>query len=235
MKQAFARSRVRVRAGAGVPVRACASACVHIFVCAPARVRCAQARRTKPTQVELLHGDDLRVAAAGRAALDAEGRALRWLADARHDAAAEVRAQRLAHADRRRRLALAQRRRVDARHDDVVAVARAAQPLEHAQVHLGLDGAVEVDLALQQARVRRDARDRQCRQRLRDVDVAGNGVQHAHARGRLRDQRRRRDRGGGGGGHGAAAAGEERRERGECPRPEHGGWRRLTTHAASPR
>ena len=138
-------------------------------------------------QVELLHGDDLRVAAARRAALDAEGRALAWLADARDDAAAQVRAQRLAHADGRRRLALAQRRRVDARHDDVVAVARAAQALEHAQVHLGLDGAVEVELALQQARVRRDARDGQRRQRLRDVDVGRHGGEQAHARGGLRD------------------------------------------------
>ena len=49
-------------------------------------------------QVDLVHRDDLRVAAAGRAALDAEHRAQRGLADADHDLLAEA-AERLADPD----------------------------------------------------------------------------------------------------------------------------------------
>ena len=56
-------------------------------------------------QVEIFHRDDLRISAACRAALDAEGRSLRWLADDGDDALAEMRAQRLAQADRGGRLA----------------------------------------------------------------------------------------------------------------------------------
>ncbi len=46
-------------------------------------------------QVEFLHRDDLAVAAAGRAAFDAEGGALAGLANAGEDFLAEVRAQSL--------------------------------------------------------------------------------------------------------------------------------------------
>ena len=69
----------------------------------------------REVQVEVLHGDHLRVAAARGAALDAKGGALRGLADAGEHVAAQHRAQRLAHANGGGGLALAQRRGVDTR------------------------------------------------------------------------------------------------------------------------
>ena len=45
---------------------------------------------SREVQVELLHGDDLRVSTARSAAFDAEGRTLRWLADARDCLLADV-------------------------------------------------------------------------------------------------------------------------------------------------
>src|SRR5262245_1424488 len=59
-------------------------------------------------QVEVLHWDHLRVAAARRAALDAEGGTLRGLADAGEDRLAQMRAERLRQADGCRSLAFAQ-------------------------------------------------------------------------------------------------------------------------------
>ena len=70
-------------------------------------------------EVEQLHRDDLAVATAGGAALDAERRPHRRLADRDDGALADV-AHRLAEADRRRRLALAERRRRDRRDHDVL-------------------------------------------------------------------------------------------------------------------
>ena len=70
-------------------------------------------------QVELLHRDDLAVATAGGAALDAERRAHRGLAQADHRLAADA-GHRLAETDGGGRLALAERRRRDRRDDDVL-------------------------------------------------------------------------------------------------------------------
>ena len=61
-------------------------------------------------EVEVLHGDDLAVAAAGGAALDAEDRAQRGLADGHRGAPADA-VEPLREADGGGRLALAQRRR----------------------------------------------------------------------------------------------------------------------------
>ena len=74
-------------------------------------------------EVHLLHRDHLRVSPARGAALDAERGAHRGLADARDAVLVQVRAHGLRQADGRRRLALAERRRVDPRDDDVVALA----------------------------------------------------------------------------------------------------------------
>jgi hypothetical protein len=63
-------------------------------------------------EVEVLHRDDLAVAAAGRAALDPEHRPERGLADADRGLVADV-VQAPAQPDGRRRLALAERRRRD--------------------------------------------------------------------------------------------------------------------------
>ena len=71
-------------------------------------------------EVEVLHRDDLAVAAAGGAALDPEHRPERRLADVDRRPLADV-VEALGEADRRRRLALAERRRGDRRDDDVLA------------------------------------------------------------------------------------------------------------------
>jgi hypothetical protein len=73
-------------------------------------------------EIEILHGHDLRITAAGCAALDAEGRALRRLADGRHHRFPEVRAQSLRKSDGCRRFALAEWGRGDGSHIDVLAI-----------------------------------------------------------------------------------------------------------------
>ena len=79
-------------------------------------------------QVEILHGDDLRVnRRLPAAALDAEGRSLRRLADDR-DERAQMRAECLAQTDRGRSLAFAERGGGDGgAHVDVLAVRRASR------------------------------------------------------------------------------------------------------------
>ena len=71
-------------------------------------------------EVEVLHGDDLAVATAGSATLDAEDRPQRGLADGHRGLAADA-VEPLDDADRGGGLALAQRRRRDGRHDHVLA------------------------------------------------------------------------------------------------------------------
>ena len=89
-------------------------------------------------QVDFVHRHDLRMAAAGRAALAAEHRAERRLAQADHRALAEPR-QRVAEPDRRRRLALAGRRRVDRGDEDELAVGPAAQAFEETGSSLAIE------------------------------------------------------------------------------------------------
>ena len=72
-------------------------------------------------EVDVLHRHDLRVAAAGRAALHAEAGPERRLAQADRGALADA-VQRVAEADRRRGLPLAGRRRVDGGDEDQLAV-----------------------------------------------------------------------------------------------------------------
>ena len=64
-------------------------------------------------QVKVFHGDDLGVAAAGRATLDAKGWSLAGLADAGDDFLIQESAQRLAEANGGRGFAFAQWRRGD--------------------------------------------------------------------------------------------------------------------------
>ena len=76
-------------------------------------------------QVDVLHRHDLRVAAARRAALHAEDRPERRLAQAGDGARADA-VQRIGQPDGRRRLAFAGRRRADRRHEHELAAARDA-------------------------------------------------------------------------------------------------------------
>ncbi len=71
----------------------------------------------REVEVDVVGGHERRSAAAGAAALHAEHRAERGLAQAEGDALAEA-AHAHRHPDRRRRLALAGRRGVDRRHED---------------------------------------------------------------------------------------------------------------------
>ena len=88
-------------------------------------------------EIELLHGNDLAVAAAGRAAFDAEGRALAGLANAGEHLLAQMRAQRLAQSDRGGGLAFAQRRGSDRGHHDILPVRRILQPIANREMHFG--------------------------------------------------------------------------------------------------
>ena len=72
-------------------------------------------------EVDVLHRDDLRIAAARGSALQAEARAERRLAERDRRLLAHA-VERIGEADARRRLALAGRRRVDGRDEDELAV-----------------------------------------------------------------------------------------------------------------
>ena len=126
-------------------------------------------------EVEVLHGHDLGIAAAGRAALDPERRPHAGLADDGHDVPAEVGPESLAQADGRRRLALAERGRRDGRHVDVVAQGAVLEPVEDVEVDLGLELAVEVEVILAEAESRGHLDDGQELGGLGDVDVARHG------------------------------------------------------------
>ena len=130
-------------------------------------------------QVEVLHRHHLAVAAAGRAALDAEGRPLRRLADRRHDALAQH-AQPLRQADGGRGLALAQRRRRDGRHVDVLALRPVGELRQHVQVDLGLVLAVQVQVVGAESQRRRNVEDRLQLRSLRNLQIARDGVQTLH-------------------------------------------------------
>ena len=92
-------------------------------------------------EVDVLHRDHLRVAAAGRAALHAEGRAERRLAQAEHRLLADV-VERVGEADRGGGLALAGRRRRDRGDQDQLAVLLVLERLDVVHRHLGLVVAV---------------------------------------------------------------------------------------------
>ena len=130
-------------------------------------------------QVEIFHRDDLAVAAAGRAALDAEGRPLRRLTDRCYDALAQQ-SQSLSQAHRSRRLALAQRRRCDSRDVNVLALRPVLELFEDIEVHFGLVFAVRLDVVRAEAQRGDDLADRLQFGRLRDFQVAGDGRQSLH-------------------------------------------------------
>ena len=87
-------------------------------------------------QVDVLHRHHLRIAAAGRPALDAEHRAQARLAQADHRLLADQ-VERVAQADGGGGLALARRRRADRGHQDELAVLALGQRVEVVERHLG--------------------------------------------------------------------------------------------------
>jgi len=109
-------------------------------------------------EVHVLHRHDLRVAGAGRAALDAEDGAERRLTQTEDGGAADV-PEPLRERDRGRRLALAGLRRCDGRDVDQLRVVAIGEPLEHGEVDLRLVAAVRLDLVGEEPRRLRDLGD----------------------------------------------------------------------------
>ncbi len=103
-------------------------------------------------KIELLHRNDLAIAAARGAALDAERGSLARLAHAGENFLAEVRAERLAEADRGGRLAFAEGRGRDRGDDDVFSVGHVLQAVANLQVNFCLVLAVHLELVRQNAR-----------------------------------------------------------------------------------
>ena len=121
-------------------------------------------------EVQVLHRDDLRVAAAGRASLHAEDRAERGLAQAEHGLPSEH-AEPLRQRDRRRRLPLARRGRRDRRDVDQLRVRPVREPLERPEVDLRLVAPVRLHLVRQQACFLGDLQDRTKRRVLGDLEA----------------------------------------------------------------
>ena len=130
-------------------------------------------------QVEVLHRHHLAVAAAGRAALDAEGRPLRGLANGCNNTFTQH-TQALGQTDRRRGLALAQRRRRDGGDVDVLALRPVGEFFQDIQVDLGLVLAVQVQVVGAESQRRRNVEDRLQLRSLRNLQIAGDGVQTLH-------------------------------------------------------
>ena len=107
-------------------------------------------------QVDILHGDDLSVAAAGSAALDAEHGAERGLAQADHGVFAEL-VERVGKADGRGGLALARGGGADSGDEDQLCLA--GQLADLGEVELCLIFAVEFQMVLVDPGVRRDLGD----------------------------------------------------------------------------
>ena len=132
---------------------------------------CDRGEVTREVQVDVLHWNDLRMAAAGRASLHAEdgpeGRLAqtddRFLADA---------VERIAQADRGRGLAFTCGRRGDRRHEDQLAVGPVLQRADIAQRDLGLEPAVRLEVLLGDAEpLFRESENRLHFGSLRNLDI----------------------------------------------------------------
>ncbi len=132
-------------------------------------------------EVHVLHRDDLRVAAAGRAALDPEHRPERRLAQAQHRVLADP-PEALGQRDRRGRLALAGLRGRDRRDVDELPVGPVGEAVEHREVDLRLVAAVGLELVVEDPRGGRDLGDRTQRCGLRDLQAGRHLRRHERPR-----------------------------------------------------
>ena len=124
----------------------------------------------REVQVDVLHRHHLGVTAAGRAALDAEDRAERGLAQGDHDVLADL-SHAVGQADRRRRLAFARGRGRDRRDEDQLAVGALAVAQQVHVVDLGLVAAVELQILFIDPRSLRHLGDELHGRSLGDLDV----------------------------------------------------------------
>src|SRR5579864_641184 len=122
-------------------------------------------------EIEILHGNNLAVAATGGAALNAKRRALARLTNAGENLLAEMRAERLAQADGCGRLSLTEGRRRDGSDDNIFPVGTILQAITDREMNLGLALAVQFDLVRKNARFFGDLFDRDGRRGLRDLNV----------------------------------------------------------------
>ncbi len=128
-------------------------------------------------EVQLLHRDDLRVAAPGRAALDAEHGADRRFAQA-EDGLPPDRPESLGERDGGRRLALAGGGRRDRGDADELPVRAVGEPVEDGERDLGLRVAERLELARLDPRAVRDLVDRAEHRGLRDLEAGGHRRRH---------------------------------------------------------
>ena len=126
-------------------------------------------------QVDVLHRHHLRVAAAGRAALHAEHRPERRLAQADDRLLADA-VERVAQADRGGRLAFARGRRADRRDQDQLAVRPVGQRVDVVERDLGLVVAVGLECSSGMPSFGGDLRDAEHFRFLGYLDVAGHSV-----------------------------------------------------------
>ena len=122
-------------------------------------------------EVEVLHRDDLALPAAGRAALDPEDRTQARLAEADRRLPADQ-VQALGEAHGGGALALAEGRRADRGHEDVLAArALGLEPLDRREADLRLREAVRLDLVVPQPEVAGDLQDGARGDRTGDLQV----------------------------------------------------------------
>src|SRR6476659_3972759 len=114
---------------------------------------------TREVEVEVLHGNDLRVTAAGRAALDPEDRSERRFAETENGLRADS-TETLRQRDGRRCLPLARSRRRDRRDANELAVSTGRALVERRQIDLRLVGPVELDLVRLETRAGGDLGNR---------------------------------------------------------------------------
>ena len=122
-------------------------------------------------EIEILHGDDLAIAAARRAAFDSEGRPLARLANAGKYFLTEVRAERLAEPNRCRGFSLAQGRGRDGGHHDVITVRSVFQTIHDREVHLRFGTPVQFQFIWKDACLGCDFINREGCGGLRDFEI----------------------------------------------------------------
>src|SRR3989337_316216 len=127
----------------------------------------------REVEVQILHRDDLRVAAPRGTALDPEDGPERRLAEA-EDGAPPDHAEALRQRDRGRRLPLPRLRRRDRGHVDELRVRLPGEAIENREIDLRLVASVELDLLRQEAGVGGEVGYRAQRRSLGDLEARGH-------------------------------------------------------------